>query len=296
MLQSSDYLSQRFTELTFNSQSWIVLSAVEQRIKDKIEGVGSPLKDWDIRINYGVKTGFNEAFIIDGKKRKELIEKCPKADSIIRPILLGKNIKRFSFEWDGYWLINAHNGVKAKGIPRVDIEKNYPSIYEYLLTYKSELEKRQDQGDHWSNLRNCAYVEDFDKLKIGWGNLALKTQFSFIPGNYIINAPSPFFVTENHYLLAVLNSKVADYYIKQLGVSRSGGYFEYKPMFVEKLPIPVIEKVQEEKFKVLIVEIINLKKNNENTDFLEMEVDKLIYDLYTFHPEEIELLENIAKA
>ncbi|HEX8377660.1 MAG TPA: Eco57I restriction-modification methylase domain-containing protein, partial [Pedobacter sp.] len=126
---TSDYLSQRLTKTTFQNGSWIVLSSLESRIKSKIENIGKPLKDWDIQINYGIKTGFNEAFIISGEKRNELIEKCPEADKIIRPILLGKNIKRFSFEWDGLWLINTHNGVKSKGIPRIKAEEDYPIIY-----------------------------------------------------------------------------------------------------------------------------------------------------------------------
>jgi hypothetical protein len=289
--QTSDYLSQRLTKTTFQNGSWIVLSSLESRIKSKIENIGKPLKDWDIQINYGIKTGFNEAFIISGEKRNELIEKCPEADKIIRPILLGKNIKRFSFEWDGLWLINTHNGVKSKGIPRIKAEEDYPIIYNYLLKYRDALEKRLDQGDHWTNLRNCAYVEDFTRKKIGWGNLALRSQFSFIPGDYLINAPSPFFATESFYLLAVLNSKLADYYIKQLGISRNGGYFEYKPMFVERLPIPIIERKQEEEFELIIKEILNLKKDKKETQSLEQVLDAMIYNLYKLLPEEIEVLE-----
>ena len=74
------------------------MSPIEQRIKEKIERVGIPLKDWDIRINYGIKTGFNNAFIIDGVKRKELIEQDPKSEEIIRPILRGRDIKRYSYD------------------------------------------------------------------------------------------------------------------------------------------------------------------------------------------------------
>ncbi|TBX64280.1 hypothetical protein EZL74_13045, partial [Flavobacterium silvisoli] len=280
---TSDYFNTLFIKASYTSANWTVLGAVEQTIKNKIEKIGIPLKNWDVQINYGIKTGYNEAFIIDENKRN---------DEIIRPILLGKNIKRFTYEWSGNWLINAHNGIKSKGIPRIDVEKDYPVVYEYLLKHRTELEKRLDQGDHWSNLRNCAYLEDFNKVKIGWGNLALKSQFSFIPADYILNAPSPFFVTENYYLLAVLNSTIADYYIKQLGVSRNGGYFEYKPMFVEQLPIPFIDEAEQKKFCDIVEKIIYEKTNNRETSELENSLDKMVFDLYNLVEEEINLVSN----
>lgn len=112
--------------------------------------------------------------------------------------------------------------------------------------------QRQDQGDHWSNLRNCAYLEEFYKPKIAWGNLALNGQFAFVGEEYFINNPSPFLTTDNLYFLAILNSKVADYYLKQLGVSRSGGYMEYKPMFVEQLPVPKATKQEQEHLSSMV--------------------------------------------
>uniref|UniRef100_UPI002FD8E7A7 type IIG restriction enzyme/methyltransferase n=1 Tax=Chishuiella changwenlii TaxID=1434701 RepID=UPI002FD8E7A7 len=94
-----DYFRQNLTETDFNSiDSWVVLSPIEQSIKAKIEAVGTPLKDWDISINYGIKTGYNEAFIIDGKKREELINQDPKSAEIIRPLLRGRDIKKYSYD------------------------------------------------------------------------------------------------------------------------------------------------------------------------------------------------------
>jgi adenine-specific DNA-methyltransferase len=284
----SDYIRQHATVTTqFTIEnSWVVLSSIEQNIKLKIEKLGRPLKDWNIQINYGIKTGFNEAFIIDEKTRLKLIEKSPKNAEIIRPILLGRNIKQYAYDWEGFWLINAHNGVKSKGIAPINIEKNYPLIFQYLKQYQPQLEKRLDKGNHWTNLRNCAYIEDFEKPKIAWGNLALQSQFSFVSSEYIINAPSPFFATENLYLLAILNSKIGDFYIKQLGVSRSGGYFEYKPMFVEKVPIPNINLKEQIFFKNLVNEIISKKKNNTEIELTKNKINTMVYDLYGLNEDE----------
>ena len=145
-------------------------------------------------------------------------------------------MKRYGYDWAGLWLINAHNGLKSKGIKPVDIN-DYPAIKEWLdnggvayngKMYKgfSQIEKRSDRGDTPYNLRNCAYMEDFSKPKIVWGNLNLTASYAMVQDNSFINAPSPVIVPASKFLLAVLNSKLADYYIRQLGVTRNGGYFE----------------------------------------------------------------------
>ena len=126
------------------------------------------MKDWDIRINYGIKTGFNEAFIINGAKRNELIKQDPKSEEIIRPILRGRDIKRYSYDFCDSWLINTHNGIREKGTKPVDIN-NYPAIKNHLDNFYPQLKKRADKGDTPYNLRNCAYIEDFSKQKIVYG-------------------------------------------------------------------------------------------------------------------------------
>ncbi|GBU23863.1 hypothetical protein R83H12_00482 [Fibrobacteria bacterium R8-3-H12] len=165
------FVRQNSTNCSFNiNESWVILSPIEQRIKQKIEKIGTPLKDWDIQINYGIKTGFNDAFIISGEKRKELIKEDPKSDEIIRPILRGRDIKRYGYDFADLWLINTHNGIKEKGIKPINID-DYPAIKKHLDKYYSELEKRQDKGDTPYNLRNCAYTEDFFKQKIMYSEL-----------------------------------------------------------------------------------------------------------------------------
>lgn len=142
----------------FSSDSWVILSEIEKSIKEKIEKIGTPLKDWDISINYGIKTGFNDAFIIDGKKREELIAADPKSAEIIRPILRGRDIKRYGYDFADLWLINTHNGIKEKGIKPINIE-DYPAVKAHLDKFYPDLEKRADKGVTPYNLRNCAYIE-----------------------------------------------------------------------------------------------------------------------------------------
>lgn len=289
---TSDYLSQRFTSSSFNSSSWIVLSPIEQQIRQKIEKIGKPLKDWDTKIYRGILTGYNEAFIINQETRDKLVAASPKNDEIIRPILLGKNVKRYRYSWENLWIIFTRRGV--------DID-HYPAVKEHLLRYYEKLKPRNNNEPigrkpgfyEWFHIQdNVAYFRDFEKPKIVWGNLALHSQFSFVDSGYYINAPSAFIATDNNYLLAILNSKVADYYIKQLGVTRNGGYFEYKPMFVEQMPIPVIGELEQREFCNVVKEIVYGKSNNLDTSGLELQIDDMIFELYNLNQEEIELITN----
>ena len=281
-------VQQQAVECNFaENDSWIILSAIEQSIKRKIEAVGTPLKDWDIRINYGIKTGFNEAFVITTDKRNEILANCQtegertRTAELIRPILRGRDIKRYSYDWANLWLINTHNGIKGK-IPRIQIE-NYPAIKAHLDQYWEKISTRADKGDTPYNLRNCAYMEDFSKPKIVWGNLNLTPNYALVENNSFINAPSSMIVPASKYLLAILNSKIADFYIKLLGVTRNGGYFEYKPMFIEQLPIPQLKIENKE-----LAQIERLIDNNNYT-----EIEYIVYNLYGLTQDEINYINSL---
>ena len=156
------FVNQAGSECDFSGpDSWVILSPVEQSIKRKIEAVGTPLKDWDINIYRGVLTGYNDAFIITTEKREEILAACQSDDErqrtseLIRPILRGRDIKRYGYEWAGLWLIGTHNGIKGQ-LERIHIE-DYPSVKAHLDKYWDEISKRSDKGDTPYNLRNCAY-------------------------------------------------------------------------------------------------------------------------------------------
>ena len=188
------------------------------------------------------------------------------------------------------WLINTHNGIKESQVNPINVEE-YPAIQKHLDSHYLKLDKRTDKGDTPYNLRNCAYMEDFYKQKIVWGNLNLEAAFTIAEEGIFINAPSPILVPANKYLLAVLNSKLADYYIRSLGVTRNGGYFEYKPMFIEKLPVP-INIIGEDEIESLIDKILIMNKNKESTKEIENFINYKIYEIYNLNDNEIRFIEN----
>ena len=285
-LQFDTYVKNNSVLLSnLNSDVWIILSKESQKIKEKIEKKGIPLAEWDISIFRGIITGFNEAFIINKKKKDELIGVDPNNKKIIHPVLRGKDIKRYSVNFADYWLINTHNGYI--NVPRINVEKEYPTIFQYLKQFEKDLKVRQDQGVHWSNLRNCAYLDEFKKKKIVWGNLTVHSQFALADENFYVNAPSPFITPGDKYLLAVLNSTLGDWYIRQLGVTRNAGYFEYKPMFVEKLPVIKPDERIRKIIEICVDYILFLNKSEfeyQNkkliSSYFDQLIDGMVFELY----------------
>lgn len=242
--------------------------------------MGVPLKDWDISINYGIKTGFNDAFIIDGKKKDELITADPKSAEIIRPILRGRDISRYEYSFADLWLINTHNGIKECGIPPVDID-NYPAIKTHLDTYWDKISKRYDKGDTPYNLRNCIYTDDFSKQKIIWGEISDKPKFALDATGKYYASNTVFFMTGDNleYLIAFLNSKLSEYYFSQIATTTGVGTVRWLKYKIEQLPVPNVRNVKYDDINQLKMLI---KNGNDNSD----KIDDIIFDLFSFTSEE----------
>ena len=218
----SDFVQQQNVICNFsNSDSWVVLSPIEQSIKKKIETVGTPLKDWDINIYRGVLTGCNEAFIIDTAKRDEILACCQSVEErertaeLIRPILRGRDIKRYGYVNNGLYLINTHNGIRGK-LPRIDIN-DYPAVKAHLDQYWDKIATRADKGDTPDNLRNCAYMEDFNKPKVMWKIIGCNINFCFDDKQVICNNAVNIIVGRRDKLIqfvGLMNSKLFDWYLK----------------------------------------------------------------------------------
>ncbi|WRC91260.1 class I SAM-dependent DNA methyltransferase [Helicobacter pylori] len=310
-LKSTPSLSMKQNALS--TESFIFANATLLDLRDKMESVGTPLKDWDIQIYRGILTGCNEAFIITTEKRDAILNACKtqeerkRTERLIKPILRGKDIKRYSYEWAGEWLINTHNGytsnLKSK-IPPIDIAK-YPATKAHLDAHRDTIATRCDQGDTPYHLRNCAYLEDFEKEKIVYGEIVQEPRFYLDNGEcelgYFYAEATSFILTGEHlcYLLGMLHSKLITFAFKTFyaggGLGESG--YRYKKAFVERLPIPQItEKNQELADKITdgAKQILALKEKDPkaNTQKLEKEIDALVYQLYNLTDEEIKIIED----
>lgn len=265
-----------------SEDSWIISGKAEYEIKKRIEEIGTPLKEWDISINYGIKTGYNEAFIIDGAKKDELIAKDPKSAEIIKPILRGRDIKRYKAEFADLWLINSHSGYG--NIPPINID-DYSAIKKHLDSYWTNIEKRYDKGITPYHLRNCAYLEEFNKEKIVWASVG-ESYFTFVEPNMLLLDTNYFCIFNkakiNKFILALLNSTLLIKYLNEKDTKVGTiAYRHYKYNF-EKLPIPKISKQKQLPFEILVDCILFAKENKLNieTDRFESVIDGMVYELY----------------
>ena len=242
----SDFVQQQNVICNFsNSDSWVVLSPIEQSIKKKIEAVGTPLKDWDIQINYGIKTGFNDAFIISTEKREEILANCQTEDErkrtaeLIRPILRGRDIKRYGYVNNGLYLINTHNGIRGK-LPRIDIN-DYPAVKAHLDQYWDKIATRADKGDTPYNLRNCAYMDLFFQPHICWKAVGKKLAFALVEKGIFLTAPACF-ISGNNYnetILHYLCSSIGTYFIYKNSDTTGAGDIMLNIQSLIKFPIPI---------------------------------------------------------
>ncbi|WP_187834871.1 class I SAM-dependent DNA methyltransferase [Helicobacter pylori] len=298
-----------------STESFIFANATLLDLRDKMENIGTPLKDWDIQIYRGILTGANEAFIIPTEKRDEILKNCDdvqkdekgmsereRTKELIKPILRGKDIKRYSYEWAHLWVINTHNGytsaLKSK-IPPIDIEK-YPAIKAHLDAHWDTIATRCDQGDTPYHLRNCAYLEDFEKEKIVYPCIMAKEP-CFVYEEKGFYAPAPANIItgdkiEIKYLTALLNSKCIYFAMRKFYMG-GGIEGELKTNNLEKIPIPKITTKNQEladKITDCTERILKTKAKDPkaNTQGLEKEIDALVYQLYHLTDEEIKIIEN----
>ena len=294
----SDFLQQNGSECDFSSaDSWVILSPIEQSIKRKMETVGTPLKDWNINIYRGVLTGYNEAFIITTEKRDEILANCQSEDErtrtaeLIRPILRGRDIKRYGYDWADLWIINTHNGIKGK-LPRVDVNE-YPAIKAHLDQYWDKISTRADKGDTPYNLRNCAYMEDFYKPKIVWKIIGNRLGFALENKNMILNNACYILTCSDgglEYLEAMLNSNAILWYSFVTNMNKTGvGDMQVGAQNINILPIPKYPKE-----KQTLCEYVNVIHNNIDQVIMN-KIESIICKIFGFSEVEQQYLLQFAK-
>ena len=294
----SVFVQQNGSECDFSSaDSWVILSPIEQSIKRKMETVGTPLKDWNINIYRGVLTGYNEAFIITTEKREEILANCQSEDErtrtaeLIRPILRGRDIKRYGYDWADLWIINTHNGIKGK-LPRVDVNE-YPAIKAHLDQYWDKISTRADKGDTPYNLRNCAYMEDFYKPKIVWKIIGNRLGFALENKNMILNNACYILTCSDgglEYLEAMLNSNAILWYSFVTNMNKTGvGDMQVGAQNINILPIPKYPKE-----KQTLCEYVNAIHNNIDQVIMN-KIESLICEIFGFSEAEQQYLLQFAK-
>jgi len=306
----SEYIKERHIQMEQKSLQETCFVLAENKIlklKEKIEKIGVPLKEWNIRINRGVLTGYNKAFIIDNETKEKLCREDPKSIEILKPILRGRDIGRYYYRWPGLWVIATFPSKK------IDINR-YPAVKNYLKSFGKRLEQsgkpgcRKKTPHKWFETQdNIAFWKDFEKEKIVWQEIVREPSFAYENGKMYCEATSFLMVGKNlKYILGLLNSMPITFFFKTFyaggGLGNEG--YRYKKAFLEQIPLPPLSS----KNKHIVQEIENLVNKilslTQSENYLEnpqkqarvkeyqRQIDQLVHKLYDLTEEEIKIVED----
>ncbi|HFZ5104066.1 TPA: class I SAM-dependent DNA methyltransferase [Campylobacter jejuni] len=307
-----------FSQNSLSKESFTFSDENTSVLKAKIERIGTPLKEWQgLDIYRGILTGYNEAFIITTEKRNEILANCKdeaekeRTAKLIRKMLRGRDIKRYSYEWAGLWVIfipwHFPNVEKPKTMleNEQDLKEQYPSLYKHLLSHKERLSKRNKEETgiryEWYCLQRWGanYYQEFEKEKLGWQRITQEPSF-ILEKEYILLDSMAFMVAnsknELKYLLGFLNSNLIFYYFKNIGHLYSDKGFLLSNQYVEKFPIPKINSKNQKLADELINladDILKAKEQDKNANIQELEnkINSLVYKLYNLTEDEIKIIE-----
>ena len=297
----SDYVQTHTVFSGFSSsESWSILSDIERSIKAKIEAFGTPLKDWDIQINYGIKTGFNDAFIIDSAKRNEILDACRSEDErqrtaeIIRPILRGRDIKRYDYEF-------AHQYIIATFPSKQYNIDDYQALREFLLSFGMErmeqtgkeyiingekVKSRKKTNNKWFETQDSiSYWDDLSKTKIVWIELSDESKFAICEDLVPLN--TVFFLTGSnlYHILGLLNSKLVHWYFTNcLGTSSGAGTNRWLKYTIEQLPLV---PYSDDSLSQMVIERLSPEAEINKC---ERQIDAYICELYKLSPDEMSFI------
>ena len=291
-----EYFDKNYFQFTIpNISEWIIGNEETVSLKQKIEQSSKLLKEFDININRGLLTGLNAAFIINEETKYQLIAESSNSAEIIQPILRGRDLKKYSYEFSNQWVICT--------FPSLGLDiKNYPSIMAYFekigrkrLAQSGIEGSRKKTNNQWFETQDSiAYWQDFNKPKIVWGEISDKPKFAFDDSNYYAEATTFLMTGEKlKYLLAILNSKLSEWYFNQISTTTGMGTNRWKKYKIEMLPIKEPTEIEELLLEKIVNQILTAKKLDPKADTtaLETEIDQLVYQLYELTAEEIKIVE-----
>jgi hypothetical protein len=302
-----------------DDKGWSLTGSATRNLLEKIGSAGIPLAEYiNGKIYRGILTGLNEAFVIDRDTRDLLIRKDRKCAEIIKPFLAGRDIKRYIPPESDKYLILIPRGwtnLNRKGKdPWEFLRGMYPAITDYLEPFKLKAQKRYDKGESWWELRACDYYAEFEKPKIIVPAIVQSASYTFDNQGFYSNDKTSIIQTKDLYLLGILNSRVPDYILHSISSTKQGGYFEYKPMYVSKLPIRPIDisnstdRSNQDHIVKLVESMLSLHKQladsmsvaqkeiiKRQIDATDREIDQLVYELYGLTKDEIKIVEGEAK-
>ena len=281
---------------------WALTSSDVFRLLEKLKNMGIPLGEYVDGFYRGVVTGCNDAFIVRKSVRQQLVAEDARSDELIKPMLRGKNLRKWKAASEIEYLIviassanrewpwsDARNDSEAERV----FAETYPVIYQHLNDYRERLIARDDQGKFYWELRSCTYYAEFEKPKIVYRRIA-KSLDAIYDTTGTFGLDTTFFIPTNDLsLLAILNSKLFDWYARHkvlpLNDPWAGGGLQFFAQYMEKVPIADRTEAQKAVLSTLVEQILADPASDQVRE-IEREIDTLVYELYGLTDTEIELI------
>ena len=278
-----------YSQSDLDFQPWTLVSPRILCVRKKIEEAGTSLEQLQTKIRLGLATGDNDVFIIDEERRSQLIALDKKNSEVIKPVLRGQDIKRYNHKAVKY-IILTKNGV--------NVPREFPTLYEYFKSFGEKFKNRGARGKHWTNLRACAFFDDFLKEKIIWIELTDNGRFSYSSSEeYLLN--SAYFLippkeVDVKFLLGILNSKLIQIYMSFIAATSGMGTLRWINNYVKQFPIPIVDWDIQMRISELVHKILEIKNLNplSKTIDLELEIDKIVFHLYNLTYDEVLLIDS----
>jgi adenine-specific DNA-methyltransferase len=276
-------------------------------LMQKLRAAGTPLGEYvDGKFYRGILTGFNEAFVIDRETRDRLIAEDPKSNEIIKPFLRGRDVKRWSVNFDGQYLIKIESSENKKhpwsGLEDKEAEKvfakTYPAVYGFMRQYREQLVQRCDQGKYFWELRACVYWHEFEQPKIIYPDIYEHQSFVFDNSGFFSVNTTYFIPNAKMWMVALLNATVTEWFYGQISNRIRGGYLRAFSESMKQIPIPAATLAQQSEIEKRVEKILAQKKETPDADVsaLETEIDQLVYKLYGLTDEEVKIVEGLGGA
>ncbi|MGV8174611.1 MAG: Eco57I restriction-modification methylase domain-containing protein, partial [Methanothrix sp.] len=301
---------------TLGESGWSLVDDKTQSLLDKLKGTGVSLGEYvNGKIYYGIKTGLNEAFVIDAQIREKLIVEDPKSAELIKPFLVGRDIKRYDQPPSGRYLILMPRGWTRERSDNIKdapgwLKKNYPAIANHLLPFEEAAKKRYDKGEYWWELRACDYYDEFERPKLIYAEIAARGQFDYDDCSSFSDTTTYIIGNDSKYLLGILNSSLWTFLFSKTSSEIRGGFFRWKYQYMSPLPIHPIDfsdpadVARHDRMVSLVDQMLALHKQlaeartpQEQTglqrriEATDRQIDALVYELYGLTEEEIAIVE-----
>lgn len=263
----------------FKRKTWNLVKPKELKVLKLISRGKPTLEELGTKIRLGLATGDNNAFIISEEKKKSLIQEDIRNADIIKPILRGRDIERYYFNFADIYILLTRN--------EVDVTKNYPVLYEYFDSLGYKFKNRGAKGKHWTNLRACAFFDDFKEEKIIWIELADKGRFALSKEEiYLLNSACfllPPASLSSNFLLGLLNSSLIQFYLLNTAETSGMGTSRWFINHVKEFPI-ILVSIDQQLFLSEIVNYLTFELNSQKrkiiASYLENLADALVFELY----------------